>query len=216
MTVFNTRLFAERWLYLPLLGGAAVLGTAFARRPKLGAAVLIFWAACGAARAGDWSSETRLWTSLLDVYPWCAKAEEGLGEARFRQKDYPGALEAFRRALFLREHREDLVLAAYAPLSQGNYVRWESPTLFRWLGHTEAALGDLPAADDDFSRAQALDPADGFTYRIMSYSWARAGDFSKAKKWLTLGLQAHPDDPFLLRLKADAGRRRLTFRAEFL
>lgn len=216
VTVFNTRLFAERWLYLPALGAAVALGSWVCRRPRLGTVLLVLWGACGAARAADWSSETRLWTSLLDIYPWCAKAEEGLGEARFRQKDYAGALEAFSRARRLRERQEDLVLRAYAPLSQGNFVRWESPSLYRWLGHAEAVLGDLPGADDDFSRAQKLDPADGFTYRIMSYSWAQAGDFSKAGRWIALGLQAHPDDPFLLRLKADAGRGRLSFHAEFL
>lgn len=215
VTVFNTRLFAERWLYLPALGMCAALAVWLARRPRLGAAVLVFWGACGWVRAADWSRETRLWTSLLDIYPWCAKAEEGLGEALFHQKDYPGALEAFQRARYLRDNRQDLILRAYAPLSQGNFVRWESPSLYRWLGHSEVTLHNLASADADFLSAQALDPSDGFTYRIMGYSWAQSGDFTKADSWVRRGLAVHPGDPFLLKLQDDVRRRRLSFHAEF-
>lgn len=215
VTVFNTRLFAERWLYLPALGASAALAVWLARRPRLGAAVLLFWGACGWVRVADWSQETRLWSSLLDIYPWCAKAEEGMGEALFRQDDYAGALESFQRARFLRDNRQDLVLQAYAPLSQGNFVRWESPSLYRWLGHTEIKLNDVAAADDDFEQAWRLDASDSFTYKIMAYSWARIGDFTKADAWTRRGLDAHPDDPLLLRLADDVRRHRLTVHAEF-
>jgi len=215
VTVFNTRLFAERWLYLPALGLCAALALRLRARPAWGAALLLFWGACGAARTADWSSEPRLWTSLLDRYPWCAKAEEGLGESLFHRRDYPVALEAFTRALYLRESRQDKVLTAYADLSPEHFVKWESPSLRRWLGHAQFKLGRTEEADAQFQEAAALDPGDGFTYRIAAYSRAQAGDFPKADAWLKKGLAAHPEDPFLRTLARDVAARKLTMRARF-
>lgn len=215
VAVFNTRLFAERWLYLPTLGLAGALAYGISRRPAWGAALLLFWGACGYVRAQDWAQEERLWRSLARIYPWCAKAQEGLGEALFRRGDAGAALQAFRAAQDLRESRQDQVLAYYAPLSQGRFVRWESPTLYRWLGHALIKTGDLENADENFSKAAALDIADGFTYRIMSYSWAKAGNFAKAHEWLKRGLERRPPDPFLQRLEIDVSKRRLTFGASF-
>ncbi|MBI3552113.1 MAG: hypothetical protein HY077_06310 [Elusimicrobia bacterium] len=215
VTVFNTRLFAERWLYLPALGLAAALAVLLRKRPAWGAVLLLFWGACGIVRAKDWSQESRLWTTLLDEYPWCAKAEEGLGESRFRRGDYGGALEAFERALFLRENRQDRLLAFYAPLSDGHFVAWESPSLRRWLGHAQLKLGHIKEADEQFQQAAALDPSDGFLYRIAAYSWAENGDFGKAGSWLSRGLAVHPEDPFLQDLGRDIARRKLSRRVSF-
>ncbi len=215
VTVFNTRLFAERWMYLPALGATAALGFVFRNRPAWGAALLMFWGACGLARAGDWSRESRLWRALLDDYPWCAKAEEGLGESLFKEGDAAGARESFERALYLRDTRQDKVLANYAALSEGGFVGWESASLHRWLGHACYKLGDIKEADEQFTRAAELDPADGFVYMIASYEQAQAGNLPKAKAWIAQGLSAHPDDKFLLALKRDLGKGKLTMRADF-
>jgi tetratricopeptide (TPR) repeat protein len=215
VTVFNTRLFAERWLYLPMLGAAGALAVAVRRRPALGAILLLFWGAAAMNRAGDWSREERLWTTLLDDYPWCAKAEEGLGETLFKEGRYEEAREAFERSLSLRRGGEDKIIQAYAALSPGHFVQPESPSARRWLGHCLWKLGRNDDADAQFEKAAELDPADGFNYRLAAYARAQAGDFKGATAWLKRGLASKPDDEFLRKLAPDVARGKLTFRASF-
>ncbi|TBR21830.1 tetratricopeptide repeat protein, partial [bacterium] len=128
--VLSTRMMAERWLYLPLAGLCAALALAVPRRAPLWGLV-VFWGACGLWRAADWSSDSRLWGSLAGVYPWSAKAWEGLGEARFREGDYPRARAAFEEALVLREQKRDRLLAHYIPTAPPGTLAWQSPALYR-------------------------------------------------------------------------------------
>lgn len=215
LSLLNMRWAAERWLYIPSFGIAAALGVFFSRRPRWGAALLALWAGCGWARALDWRSEVSLWESLARAYPWSAKAAEGIGEACFREGRYPEALSSFKRAAALRRTRQDKVLARYAGLSDGAFVRWESPSLERWLGRTWAAQGDLAQAAGAFNEAVRLDPGDPYPYRIMAYRLAENGDFGAARRWLERGLLAVPGDGFLSRLQPDIRRRRLRLRLSF-
>lgn len=210
--VLSTRLMAERWLYLPAVGLCAALAILFRRRCVL---LLVFWAALGLLRAHDWSSETALWRSLVRVYPWSAKAAEGLGEAEYRAGDARAALGDFERGLALRETREDRVLAHYVPLAPPGTIAWESAPLYRWLGLCRLRLGDERAAVAEFEKAVALQPSDGFSYRVLAYTTADLGDFKTAKVWLDRGFARDPSDDFLLRLKPDVARRHLAFRARF-
>lgn len=213
--LLNLRLFAERWLYLPSLGLSALLGIAAAKRPRLATILLLFWGACGLVRMRDWKSEARLWSSLREIYPWSAKVEEGLGEALFREGRYREALVSFEAALSLREKREDRILSHYVEKDPGRRLAWESPSLYRWLGHAGIKLDDMEAAQRYFSKAARLDPRDGFTYRIMAYQHASRKDFKKAEAWVERGLNALPDEPFLLRLRRDIALRKLSFGANF-
>ncbi|MBI3550870.1 MAG: hypothetical protein HY078_17695 [Elusimicrobia bacterium] len=213
--VLNMRLTAERWMYLPFIGAAGAAAYFLHKRPRLALGILLALAAGTWARARDWSDETRLWSSLLAIYPWCAKAEEGLGEAYSRQDRYPEALAAYERARELREARKDKVLRRYAELSAEGLVRWESPTLHRGLGRTYLKLDRVADADREFLKASALEPKDGYTYGVMAYRYAEAGDFKKAAEWTKRGLAAIPDDEFLRRIEPDVRKGRLTFRAGF-
>lgn len=212
--LLNTRLTAERWMYLPYLGLAAALAVFLHRRPRWAAGLLVFWGACGWARALEWNQERLLWESLLRVYPWSAKAQEGVAQAYAGEGRYLEALDAYQKALALRTERQDRILARYAAVSRGA-IDWESAALDRGLGRTYAKLGRLEEAETSFLRAVALEPSDGYTYGLMVYRFAERGDFGKAREWLERGLLARPQEALLLRLKPDIDRRRLTFRATF-
>ncbi len=213
--VLSLRLMAERWLYLPCAGVAAAAAYALRRRPLALSALVIVWGTLCLIRVRDWSSETRLWRSLVDVYPWSAKAHEGLGEALFRAGRVPEAETSFRKGLALRENREDPVLAHYVPLAPPGTIGWDSAPLQRELGLCRLRLGDGRGAAGFLTKAAALQPGDVFSRRALAYIFARRGDFVSARMWLEQGLKLDGTDAFLLRLKPDVDRRRLTFRARF-
>lgn len=212
--VLSTRMMAERWLYLPLAGFCAALALAVPRRaPLLG--LVVFWGACGLWRAADWASDRRLWGSLAEVYPWSAKAWEGLGEASFREGDYPRARDAFEEALVLREGKRDRLLAHYIPTAPPGTLAWETPALYRWLGLTALETGEPVRAEEYLKHALRLEPASVFTYRVLAYSSLKRGDPPQARAWQRQGLALEPNDPFLSRLDEDIRAGRLSFRADF-
>ena len=213
--VLSLRLMSERWLYLPAAGFAVAAAYALRRRPRALFALVIFWGALLFVRIQDWRSETRLWQSLIDIYPWSAKANEGLGEALFRAERVPEAEAAFRRGLALREGRKDLVLKHYVPLAPPGTIGWESAPLDRELGLCRLRLGDEREAADFMKKAAELQPRDMFSRRVLAFLFAKHGDFVSARAWLDEGLMLDGSDSFLLRLKPDVMRRRLTFEARF-
>lgn len=213
--VLSLRLMAERWLYMPLAGFAVAVAYALRKRPKALLLVVLFWGALLFVRLRDWSSEPRLWQSLVDIYPWSANAHEGLGEAQFRAGHVPEAEASFRRGLALRENREDLVLAHYVPLAPPGTIAWESAPLYRELGLCRLRLDDDREAAGFMTKAAALQPQDVFSRRVLAYLDAKHGDFAAAKVRLDEGLRLDERDPFLLRLEPDIAKRRLTFRANF-
>jgi tetratricopeptide (TPR) repeat protein len=213
--VLSLRLMAERWLYLPALGFSAAAAYAVRERPRARWLLLCLWGVLGLSRAVDWQSESRLWKSLVDIYPWSAKANEGLADAYFREDDNGRALAYYERALALRRDKEDLVLRHYAAIAPPGTIGWDSPFLYRGLGLTRLRLGEKAAAEDMFAKAVALQPSDGFSYRVLSYLAAEGGDFPRSRGWLDKGLAQNPQDDFLRRLEGDVARRRLSFRARF-
>lgn len=213
--VLSTRLMAERWLYMPLAGFAVAVAYALRHRPKAMTVLLLFWSALLFVRLRDWSSEPRLWQSLVDVYPWSANAREGLGEALFRAGHVPEAEASLRRGLALRENRDDLVLEHYVPLAPLGTLSWESAPLYRELGLCRLRLDDDREGADFMKKAAAIQPQDVFSRRALAYLDAKRGDFASAKTWLDEGLRIDGQDSFLLRLKPDIEKRRLTFRARF-
>lgn len=207
-----TRLFAERWLYLPALGACAALSLSL-RRPLL-AGLALAWVALGALRAGDWRSETALWESQAAITPWSAKAWEGLGEADLRAGSSQKGRFELARALDLRERRQDPVLAFYVPRAKGELV-WERGSLFRSLAVADLRLGRPRQAEESFARAAALEPGDVFSLRALAYLAAERGDWDEARRRADEGLAVSPGDDLLSRVKADAKKKRLSFRATF-
>jgi protein O-mannosyl-transferase len=215
MAVLSLRLMAERWLYLPAAGFSVAVAYALRKRPRALYILLFFWGALGLVRIQDWRSESKLWQSLVDIYPWSAKANEGLGEALFRAGHVPEAEAAYRKGLALRESHEDLVLAHYVPSAPPGTISWESAPLYRELALCRLHLDDDRGAENYFMKAAALQPGDVFSRRALAYLFARSGDFASARAWLEQGLAVDARDGFLLRLKPDVENRRVTFRAKF-
>ncbi|MBI5884455.1 MAG: tetratricopeptide repeat protein [Elusimicrobia bacterium] len=209
--VLSTRLMAERWLYLPLMGSTALAGFALQRRPRTTAVVVALLGILMFGRVRDWTDERRLWGSLVRQYPWSAKAWEGLGDAHRRGQDRASALAAYEHALRLRGSGEDRILSYYVPISGGN-LKWQSPSLRRSLGAGFLEAGDTARAAEHLAKAVELDPGDPYAYRLLSYMDARQGRFSEARSWAERGLSKVPEDDILLRLERASRQKRLDFR----
>lgn len=172
----TTRYFAERWTYVPL-AGLCLAGAALASHLSLrsrgaragAAAALAGLAALGALQSPLWSDDVRLWARLADVYPWSAKAHEGLGEALYRRGRYAEALASLRLGLRFRLERSDRVLAFYVPLFESRRMamdagsrppapplQWESATSRLWLARAWMAVGRPDAAREHLRRAEEL------------------------------------------------------------
>ena len=213
--VLSLRLMAERWLYLPAIGVVTAVAWFLRGRPARLRLLLVFWGLLGLIRIQDWTDESRLWRSLVRIYPGSAKTVEGEGEALFRAGRTEEAKAAFEKGLSLRENREDRVLAHYVPLAPPGTIGWDSAPLQRWLGLCALRLGDERKAADYFRKSAELQPSDVFTDRVLAYLAARGGDFKGARSWLDLGLAKSPTDNFLLRLKPDVEKKSLSFEARF-
>src|SRR6185295_5255255 len=109
-----------------------------------------------------WSDERRLWSNLVEAYPWSAKAHEGLGEARYRAGEYGKALESFQEGMRLRVERRDRVLEYYIPLFESRAggrplpMARETPAAHRWLARAWLALGRNDEARAHLLRADKL------------------------------------------------------------
>lgn len=202
----NTRLLAERFLYLPALGACAAAGVLLASRPALLAAVLAAWSGLAVARAADWGDEARLWRRLVARYPESAKAHEGLGEALFRQAKPEEALASFEEGRRLRAERRDPVLAYYQPKTE--VLRWDSPGNARWRGLARLALEREREAEADFEEAARLEPAHPLPWRALSDIAARRGDWAEAGRRAERGLAHRPDDGLLLAMREQARAKR--------
>jgi hypothetical protein len=211
----SLRLMAERWLYLPAVGFVTVIAFLLKDRPIRLRLLLLTWSALGIMRLQAWSTEPALWRSLESIYPWSAKAAEGLGEALFRSGETAEAQSAFERGQSLRRERLDLVLTHYVPLAPAGTIGWESASSYRWLGLCRLRLGDTAGTIHFFKRALELQPSDIFSYRVLAYISARDGNFDQARQWLSKGLARDADDSFLLRVKHDVASGRLTFVSRF-
>jgi hypothetical protein len=97
-------LVADRHLYLALIG-PAILVTALVDRLRVPwrgvavAALACVLAAFAWQRAGEFSSETALWTATATRSPAKARVWNNLGYGRLVEGDPAGAADAFRRAL---------------------------------------------------------------------------------------------------------------------
>lgn len=113
--------FAERFLCLPLAGAALLSATAFARRPRVGSALVFLLAVLAGARsterAFDWRSQRTLAEAAVRDAPhvggsWhmiAADRMDEYGGAEPSPADLAVASDAFRRAATLDRHRAPLL-----------------------------------------------------------------------------------------------------------
>lgn len=120
-------IMAERTLYLPLVGVAAVVASLLAElrsrasplgRRALHAALGVVLLAGGARiwiRNGDWRDERSLWSSALAAAPGSAKAHAGLAAALFAARSRPADLDAAialgERAVAIRPDYQNALVA---------------------------------------------------------------------------------------------------------
>lgn len=108
-TAHNLEVFAEHWLYLPLLGAAMLASAVFlqarARYPRASAAALaLVLAAClgrTMVRNGDWRDSLTYWSKTAQSQPQCARALAGLGLAHFDKGRIDDAERLYRKAIEL-------------------------------------------------------------------------------------------------------------------
>jgi len=180
----NSRLGAERFAYLPMLGislwGAAVLsGSWFISKRKIVAALLIglIFLCLGTGtviRNRAWRNNLVLFTRAVAVSPLSSKAHHGLGNELFRIDRLGEAVNEFNQAIeiFPRE-----------------------PLYYNSLG---VAYGEMGRFDDALIRFQAssrLNPGDPLVLMNLSTLFLRTGDIPRARETINKFIAARPFDP---------------------
>ncbi len=134
-------IMAERFLYLPFVGVAAVAGAAFDQCTRrwppwfsrgVGLAALAVLAIMSQSRSRDWRDDRTLFAATVAAQPRSVLGWNNLGAELSRQGDLDGALDAFERALALR--RDDLS------------ARLNHAVILHRLGESERAVAELRAA----------------------------------------------------------------------
>ena len=95
---------AERFTYLPLIGGSLLLAGWRGRGWVAGLALLLVLAHHAGKtwiRCADWQTDRQLWRSAAQVEPAAFLPQAQLGFAAVAEKDRPAAIAAFERALTL-------------------------------------------------------------------------------------------------------------------
>ncbi len=191
-------LFAERWLYLPAVGWAILVGGVLERVPgrapwprvawTASACVLALLAGLTAARVRDWGSPERLAESALRGYPRTAKVWHELGIGREQSGRASEAADAFRRSLDLDPSNPRVWMSYATTLTRLDRHReaaeaWrrlialapkEMAVLWAGLGEAELAAGNLEEATRALQRAHELAPSDpGVRSRLAEGLFAR-------------------------------------------
>lgn len=174
LPVANTGLMGERYLYLPMVGLALLLGALLGGRAR--AAALLFavpWVVVLQARLPDWQSDRTLWAAALRDVP-TPHNEGSLALVLRTEGEDAAALELFTSALGgAPPHHGSCVGVVGAALALGR------PVLASQLGGWAAGRGCPAEADaGTFAGVRAL-------------AHARAGDWVGAAE----RLQGAPPDP---------------------
>jgi soluble lytic murein transglycosylase len=101
----------------------------------------------------------QIWERLANEYPADEQVPTALflaGIARFRLKNYEGALTTFQRGLLLSSKPEDRARA------------------YLWVGKTQMQLGDSANAEASWQQAQAADPTGYYSLRARDILMKRA------------------------------------------
>jgi tetratricopeptide (TPR) repeat protein len=181
-------LFAERLLYLPMIGAALGFGLVLPvllRIRALGAAVLVVVAAASAvrlqARHRDWRDNETLFRRTVATSPASARSHFLLGAELLEKKEFQEAAGSFQKGL-----------AIYP----GHYGARMS------LGQALFAAGDAAAAEAAFRLALEIEPRSEDARRgvvesalAVGRARARAEDFGAARESFERALAVDPEEP---------------------
>ncbi|MFH1039421.1 MAG: tetratricopeptide repeat protein [PVC group bacterium] len=180
----NSRLGAERFAYLPMLGfslWAAVALTAClagaGKRALTRAAVgvlLLALAAGTVSRNRDWKDNLALFTRAVEASPRSSKAHHGLGNEYFRLGRSGAAVEQFLKAIdiFSRE-----------------------PLFYNSLGVAYGEQGQFEEALAQFETSARLNPGDPLVLINLSTLYLRTGQTARALQEIQKYITARPYDP---------------------
>ena len=200
-------LMNDRYLYVPLLGGAPLAGEGLAllaaRLPRarhagvvlatLAVAVAVVLGAATRARVRLWASDLALWTDAARKAPGSFHAWYNLGHFREDAGDESGALEAYRRAAsldpldpFSASHASALLMrrGAFAEaLPLAERTARSLPQAFDAqynAGFLRFVTRDASTARAALERAAALEPSRCDARTILAHALALSGEADRA------------------------------------
>jgi Flp pilus assembly protein TadD len=214
-------IFAERLLYLPMIGAALAFGIgvgALSRRSVSGAGLLLGAVVAAGlyrdwTRSRDWIDNETLFRRTVETSPRSARSHFLLGAELLEQERFPEAARSFERGLEIYpDHLEARMSLGEALLAAGEPSAAEaefgrvlakapgSPEVRR--AATEAALaegrarardGDFPRAREAFERALALDPDSPEAWNYRGLVSEREGRVEEARRQYERALALEPD-----------------------
>ncbi|MEA1927200.1 MAG: tetratricopeptide repeat protein, partial [Candidatus Auribacterota bacterium] len=180
----NSRLGAERFAYLPMLGislwGAEALSrTWWSSKKKISVSLLIglIFISLGAGtviRNRAWKDNLALFTRAVAVSPLSSKAHHGLGNELFRIGRPGAAVYEFKKAIeiFPRE-----------------------PLYYNSLGVAYGEMGRFNEALVQFQASSRLNPGNPLVLMNLSTLLLRTGDIPRARETINKYITARPFDP---------------------
>ena len=214
--------YAERYLYLPVMGFAFIVSrffhagkTAKARFAAMAFAALLIavYSVKTTERDATWKSESTLWTDTVKQSPDGWLPNNNLGNVLLREGKYAEAAGHFRAAMRLAPHRtEPAVSLGFALLDQGK--KEEAARLFKaiisympsvykahsGLGIVYLETGRLSAAEEELQTATRLAPDSVQARKYLGFVYEDQEDFDNAidqLKYLT-NLAPFPENYMLL------------------
>lgn len=215
---------AERFLLIPSIGAAALLGTLAVRRwGRVALGVVVLAGLAGSSLyARTWHDEGDVWRHALRHEPQSAVAWAALGDS-YAHRDWPDkATPHYRRALeiapdltacrlALAQSLDALGHAEAALEESSEAVRRDpdDPVALNNLGARLARAGRVPEAAKMFRQAVARAPNYAPALRNAAFAALEAGDAEEAADLLERARRADPEAPGLdgLAAEVEAARR---------
>jgi tetratricopeptide (TPR) repeat protein len=190
-------IFADRLLYLPMLGAALAFGLAVEELSKprpwlsgvVAAPVLLACATGVWARIPDWRDNETLFRKTIETSPFSARSYFLLGAELLEQKRFPAAAESFSTGLAIYpDHFGARMSLGEALLAAGDAARAEEA--FRQALEQEPASADARNAAVEAALALGREQARGLDFAAARQSFERAIalDENQPSAWNLLGL----------------------------
>jgi len=177
-------IFAERYLYFPLLGISVFFGYVWNKLflIKLKSALCLttvivsILSARSIARNNDWQNSVSLWKSTAKAQPYSSKAYSNLAFHYFSQNKFKTAIKYYLKCLSISNTAKD---------------RYNLANCYRKIGDYKRAVSEY---------YQAIDIEDGFAevYNNLGLSLIEIGKYDEAEKVLKKGLYYSKNDSYLM------------------
>lgn len=177
---------------------------------KISVAVLGVLGILSAIQTGIWKNSEQLFQSVIRQYPDFYMAYVNLGTAYEQKRQYPQALEAYRKAIELRPAYDqpwynigNVMLAmekpsdAIQPFRNALSVNPGFTKAWNNLGSTYFKMEQYDSAVWCYHKALELEPDYPSAQSNLGQALLRSGKANEAYEWLEKALAAEPSDPRL-------------------